>query len=100
MDFTPRQDFVAEFLNSDDCLDALMDAGTDIHNVFDSIAPRDTGRMVDSTHLEKQHTVRSWEVDLVVEIYYAKFVEFGTRYMRAQHNLRNALAINEAVNGR
>lgn len=100
MEFTPNGEFVAEWLNSTDCLDVLTDVGDDVHNIFDAIAPRDTGNMVKSTGLIPRHSTTSWELDLTIRIYYGKFVEFGTRYMRAQHNLENSLKINQAINGR
>lgn len=101
MDFTPNPSFEREYAHSPGTRDALQEAVLEVHDVFQRIAPRDTGRMVNSAHPELNRTPHGWEAVYAVPVEttdgrntkYAKFVEFGTRYMRAQHNLRNALEI-------
>lgn len=98
-DVVVNDSFVQEFGLSDECLDVLEQAADRVHDRFNAIAPRRTGNMVGSTG-SHPYRAKSWQVDLVVNIYYAKFVEAGTRYMRAQHNLRRALEMVEAEVGR
>lgn len=96
MDFTLDSGFLAEWGTGDECLDVLTNAAEDIHDTFDQIAPRRTGNMVNSTAAHPAIVGSNWQVELVVNIYYAKFVEAGTRYMRAQHNLQHAMQIVDA----
>lgn len=101
MDFTPNPNFQREYLGSPHCHDVIADASAHVRDVFKRVAPQDTGRMVASTRVEMTRAVNGWQADVVVPVItqdgrrtrYAKFVEFGTRYMRAQHNLRHALEI-------
>lgn len=95
MEFQADSAFVQQFGASQDCLDVLNEATQRVHDHYDAIAPRRTGNMVNRT-VEKPVMRKTWEVDLDADIYYSKFVEFGTRYMSAQHNLRNALQMTEA----
>lgn len=96
MEFTLDPAFTREWAVSDECLDVLTDAADNIHDAFNDIAPRRTGNMVNSTASHPAQVAGAWQVELVVNIYYAKFVEAGTRYMQAQHNLRHAMQIVES----
>lgn len=106
MRFEANRQFEREYSNSPDCHDAVADAAMQVHDVFKRIAPQDTGRMVASTRVEMTRTRDGWIGEVVVPVAttdgrrtkYAKFVEFGTRYMRAQHNLRHALEIVQEDN--
>lgn len=95
MDFTPDTTFSREWARSPECLYALREATERVHTAFDTIAPRRTGNLVRSTKPYPILTADGWQVDLVSNIYYARFVEHGTRYMAAQRNMQNALRIVE-----
>lgn len=96
MRFEANNDFPRVWANGPECLETLMEATDRIHDVFNAIAPRRTSDMVNSVVPEATKTPDGWQVELIVQIYYAKFVEAGTRYMRAQHNLRRSLEIVES----
>lgn len=102
MDFTPNPQFARQYVTGPECHDVVHAAAMHVHDVFKRIAPQDTGRMVASTRVEMTQTAHDgWRAEVVVPVMtvdgrrtrYAKFVEFGTRYMRAQHNLLHALQI-------
>lgn len=101
MDFQPNSRFEEYYANSPGVRDALQEAVLEVHDVFQAIAPRDTGAMVASAHPTLSRGRSGWEATYEVPVEnergtkYAKFVEFGTRYMRAQHNLQHALEIVE-----
>lgn len=105
MDFNPDRAFEARFLHSPDTFSALMQAANEIDAAFKDIAPRRTGNMVRSAHAEMSQGREGWECQYVVPVenergtQYGKFVEFGTKKMRAQHNLKHALEIVQAKNG-
>ena len=59
-----------------------QDAGAD--------APRLTGRLAGSYHVERGRGLAVWLVTTDVE--YSRYVEYGTRHMRAQAPMGRALA--------
>lgn len=104
MDFDENTSFLHSIQASNFAQQAVADVAEEIADVFRDIAPRDTGNMVKSTHVTTELVDGKWEANVNVPVEnergtkYAKFVEFGTRYMHAQHNLRNAIEIVEGLN--
>lgn len=96
MDFDLDPSFLTEWATGDECRDVVTEAAGEIADTFDQIAPRDTGRMVSETAVHPAIVSNTWQAELVVNVPYAKFVEAGTRYMRAQHNLRHSMEIVES----
>lgn len=99
MDFQPNAKFAEIYAHSPGTREALSEAVMEVHDAFQAIAPRVTGRMVASAHPTLRRTKNGWEATYEVPVEneqgtkYAKFVEFGTSKMRAQYNLRHALEI-------
>lgn len=103
MDFDPNRSFERLYPHMPGSREALQQAVAQVHDVYQRIAPRDTGAMVASAHPVVFRTKEGWEVEYRVPVEnekgtkYAKFVEFGTRNgdgsprINAQHNLRNAV---------
>lgn len=106
MDFTPDPGFVDRYAHSHHVHDVIGEVINQIDDAFRAIAPRDTGRMVNSAIGTTERTRQGWTGTYEVPVEttdgrktkYAKFVEFGTENMRAQNNLRHSLEIVEALN--
>lgn len=104
MDFTPNPSFARTFAHSPGVRDTVQDVVWDIHDIFQATAARDTGAMAASARPILTRGPDGWHATYEVPVEndhgtkYAKFVEFGTRYMRAQHTLRNALEELQARN--
>lgn len=70
----------------------LWTVGLHVQNVARALCPVDTGRLRSSIMATRgQDGMGPW-VEVGTNVYYAAFVEFGTRYMAAQPYLRPALA--------
>lgn len=99
MQFTPNPKFEREYAHSPGTRNAMQEAVMEVHDVFQMVAPRRTGNMVASANPIVSRGPTGWQATYEVPVEnehgdkYAKFVEFGTRYMRAQHNLQHALEI-------
>lgn len=72
---------------------ALVATGYKVMSTARSLAPVDTGRLRSSIILTKGRDGQGFYVEIGTNVYYARFVEFGTRRNRAQPFLLPALAI-------
>lgn len=95
MDFVMDQNFEREWVYGDDCRDALVECARQIENHWLTIVPRRTGALAASSLVDPEMTGDGWQAVLSTNTHYADYVEFGTRYMQAQHNLDKALQAQE-----
>lgn len=105
MDYRQNSQFGVEYRSGADCYGLLGEVLTDYDDIFQSLAPRVTGRLA-GTATGSIHRGRSgWEAKYSLPAEnpnggakYGKFVEFGTRKMREQRNLKRALLFLEGNN--
>lgn len=91
MRFDYNENFVNEYKQSPGVANVVTEIAEEVHDVFSMIAPQDTGRMVATSHTALNLEADGWVGYMLVPVFYAKFVEWGTQYMRAQYNMRIAL---------
>lgn len=91
MKVTIDPDFIKEWATSDDCRDLMLDVAHKVEGEFRDIVPRRTGNLAASAISVPIIEDGAWGALVDTRIYYAAFVEFGTRYMDAQYNLKHAL---------
>lgn len=91
MQFNFNDQFIDEYKRSPDIADVMQEAIGDVFDEWEAIAPRRTGRMVGTTYTTLNLESEGWVAYMMVPVFYAKFVEWGTRYMRAQYNLRHSM---------
>ena len=90
MEVHVNPEFIGQWAASEECRQLMLEVGTDVETRFRDNVPRRTGNLAHSSVVIPEHNGQ-WEVVVEAQIYYAMFVEFGTRYMSAQYNLRDAL---------
>ena len=93
MRFDYNEKFVPEYRQSAPVAQVVQEVAAEVHDVVAMIAPRDTGRMVATSYTMLNLEADGWVSYMMVPVFYAKFVEWGTQYMRAQYNMRHALEI-------
>lgn len=91
MRFTPNPQFVDQYKRSAGTATAVQEAVMDVYDEWQNVAPRDTGKMVGTTYTTLNLEAEGWVAYMMVPVFYAKFVEWGTRYMRAQRNLQTSM---------
>lgn len=98
MEYRQDNSFGPQYLNGADCHSLLGEVLSDYDDIFQSIAPRVTGRLAGTATGKISRGKNGWEAKYSLPAEnpnggakYGKFVEFGTRKMRAQHNLERAL---------
>lgn len=91
MQFDYNDNFVNEFKRSSNVAGVMQEAIGYVFDEWEAIAPRDTGKMVGTTYTILNLENEGWVAYMMVPVFYAKFVEWGTRYMRAQYNMRHSL---------
>lgn len=91
MDVTVDPGFIREWERSDECRELVMEIGAEVEDEFRQIAPRRTGNLAASAITIPELRDGHWEAVVDTRTHYAVFVEFGTRRMEAQYNLRTAL---------
>lgn len=72
---------------------ALWTVGLQVQNHTRMLAPVDTGRLRASWKATKGNDLRGPFVEIGTNVFYAAYVEFGTRHMPAQPHVRPALAM-------
>lgn len=83
--------FITEWAASTECKDLMLDVAYQVEDEFRDIVPRRTGNLAASAISYPVMHSGAWGAIVSATMYYAVFVEFGTRYMDAQYNLRQAL---------
>lgn len=76
-----------------DSEDALVRVGYKVMSQARILAPVDTGRLRSSIILTRGRDGQGFYVEVGTNVYYARFVEFGTRYTNAQPFLIPAVAL-------
>lgn len=91
MDVTVNPGFIREWEQGDECRELVLDIGHEVEDEFRQIVPRRTGNLAASAITIPELRGGHWEAVVDTRTHYAMFVEFGTRYMKEQRNLRTAL---------
>lgn len=84
-------EFIHSWEASEDCRNLMTQVATDVETEWLTIVPRRTGNLAASSIVDPELVGGQWQAVLDTTAYYSAFVEFGTRYMEAQFNLREAL---------
>lgn len=71
----------------------LSDTAKRIRDTARGYAPVRTGRLRDSINIQQP---KKYEYSIGTDLFYAQFVEFGTRYQRAQPFMRPASMVGES----
>ena len=85
--FVPNPDFAREVQRSEDLQKAVDEAAAKVADAAKAIAPVDTGALQASIHVV---TGKDGEAEVIADVPYAVFVEFGTINDTAQPFLRPA----------
>lgn len=92
-EFTPDEAGIRQILRAPFMVDDVRRRGENVKARAEATAPVDTGRYRDSMRLSYGVRGGTAYAEITALAPYSKWLEFGTRYMRAFKTLRRALSV-------